>query len=158
MCRMGKRFLSAWISFALWKECQDCVEYSKSRKHRRPINQVLSYFSDHRSDPNNLKILGRFTGLSMRSWVVGKWQPEMQLYNRMSVWISPAVGEQKLMRRNLSWKESYHGWQQQQQSWHRAITQSGVPDFHHAEARQRKKAAGLLCVAFLSEILQVIRG
>lgn len=128
------------------------------KKGNRPDNQVLSYFSEHRSDANNLKILGRFTGLLTRSWASSKWQPEMQLYNRMSVWISPAAGKRKLMRRNLSWKESYGRWQRQQKSWHRAVTQSGVPDFHQAEARQRKQAAGLLCVAFLSEILWVIRG
>lgn len=33
-----------------------------------------------------------------------------------------------------------------------------VPNFRHAEAKQRKKVAGLLCVAFLSAILQVISG
>lgn len=121
MCHMGKGFMSVWFSFALWKDCQNCVEYGKIRKHKRLINQVLSYISDHRSDANNLKIFWTLVG----SRVLGKWQSEMLLYNRMSVWVSPAVGEQKLTRRNLSWKESYHGWQQQQKSWHRAVTVRG---------------------------------
>lgn len=116
----------------------------------KTIYQVLSHFSGLRSGTNNLKILGRFSGLWMRSWVLSKWQPEILQYNRMGAWISPAVGKQKLMRRNLSWKESYCRWQQQQKSWHRAITQSGVPDFHHAEARQKKVSSWsfMCCISF----------
>lgn len=81
----------------------------------------------------------------------------MQLYNRMCVNFTgsekakASEEEELVMKRELPWvtvaEELTQG--------HNTVR---VPDFHHAEAKQRKKAVGLLCVAFLSEILQVIRG